>query len=308
MIISASRRTDIPAFYSEWFLNRLGKEVVVVNPFNSKQANAIPLNKESVDCIVFWTKNARPLLDRIDELAGYNYYFQFTVNGYGKTIEPGVPELSDVIGTFQELSEKIGKEKVIWRYDPIFIDDGHDVGWHISNFKKIADELSDYTEKCVFSFIDMYAKTRRNTSRYGIREPTKEEMESIACQLSRVASEHKIGLCTCCEAIDLDRYGIKHNRCIDGELIRRLFNIMVDDVRDAQRENCGCLKCHDIGVYNTCLHKCRYCYATFNPDMADVNSEKNHLDSPLMIGYLDEDVKLYPIKVEKGKKVPKPFF
>ena len=284
------------------------KEIVVINPFNIKQANVIPMTKESIDCIVFWTKNARPLLDKIDRLKGYDYYFQFTVNGYGKQIEPGVPDLEEVIETFIDLSKTIGKEKVIWRYDPIFIDNEHDINWHISNFSKIISRLSKYTEKCVFSFIDMYSKTKRNTSQFGIREPSTEEMEKLAKIMSEIASENNIGLCTCCETIDLKKFGINHNRCIDGDLIRRLFNIAVNDTRDAQRENCGCLKCHDIGSYNTCLHKCRYCYATFNPKMADDNHQNNHIDSPLMIGYPSNDLKLYPVKIEKGKIVPKPFF
>lgn len=302
MILSVSRRTDIPAFYTEWFLDKLGKEIIVINPFNKNQANSIPVRKDTIDCIVFWTKNPRPLMDRIGELDGYNYYFQFTVNGYGKRIEPGVPPIDEVIDTFTELSERIGKEKVIWRYDPIFISDDHGIDWHIDNFRYISGKLRGHTEKCVISFIDMYEKTKRNTSSLKIREPTSEEMDVLARELSSMAREAGIELCSCCEAIDLKRYGISHNKCIDDDLIRRLFGISVENKRDAQRDNCGCVKCTDVGVYNTCLHRCAYCYANFNHEMVDRNSRMNKVDSPIMIGELDDSVKVYPVKIVKATK------
>ena len=308
MIISASRRTDIPAFYTEWFLRRLGKEIIVINPFNKNQANSILMTKETVDCIVFWTKNPRPLLDRLGEMEGYNYYFQFTVNGYGRLIEPGVPDLSKIIGTFIELSNIIGKKKVIWRYDPVFISDEFTAEWHISNFRKIAEKIHDHTEKCVISFIDMYAKTKRNTKQKLVREPTTGEIDSIAENMSKICSEYGLKLATCCESVDLKKYGIEHNSCIDKELIRELFGIVLKDTRDAQRGNCGCLKCHDIGSYNTCLHKCIYCYATYKPELVDDNQKENDIDSPLLIGHLGPGVKVYPIKVEKGSKINRFFF
>ena len=245
------------------------------------------------------------MLERLDELDGYNYYFQFTINGYGAKIEPGVPDLSDVIKSFVELSNRIGKDRVIWRYDPIFINDEFTVDWHISNFETIAGELYKHTKKCVISFIDMYAKTKKNTTKFMIREPTLDEIEDICDGLSKINHRYELELATCCEKIDLERYGIKHNSCIDRSLIRRLFGILLDDKRDAQRENCGCIKCHDIGAYNTCLHKCAYCYANYNTELVDINNANNNIDSSVMIGHLESNVKVYPVKIEKGARIGK---
>lgn len=305
MVISVSRRTDIPAFYAEWFLNRIKAGYVdVINPFNTKQANRISLKKEDIDCFVFWTKNPKPLLDRIDELNDYNYYFQYTINSYGKDMEPNVPSKSEeLINTFIDLSKKIGKEKVIWRYDPIILTEKYNKEWHIKYFEEIAKKLAPYTRKCVFSFVDLYAKTKRNTKGLNITELSVDDMKYIAKEFSIIAKKYNLELATCCEKIDLDEYGIKHNSCIDGELIKELFGIEVSSKRDAQREFCGCKKCNDIGTYNTCKHQCKYCYATFNNEMVIQNEKLHNPNSSLLVGELSDDVKVYPVKVTIGKKV-----
>ena len=305
MVISVSRRTDIPAFYTEWFLNRIKAGYVdVINPFNTKQANRISLKKEDIDCFVFWTKNPKPLLDRIDELNDYNYYFQYTINSYGKDMEPNVPSKSEeLINTFIDLSKKIGKEKVIWRYDPIILTEKYNKEWHIKYFEEIAKKLAPYTRKCVFSFVDLYAKTKRNTKGLNITELSVDDMKYIAKEFSIIAKKYNLELATCCEKIDLDEYGIKHNSCIDGELIKELFGIEVSSKRDAQREFCGCKKCNDIGTYNTCKHQCKYCYATFNNEMVIQNEKLHNPNSSLLVGELSDDVKVYPVKVTIGKKV-----
>ena len=309
MIISVSRRTDIPAFYSEWFLNRIKAGYVdVINPFNSKQANRISLKNEDIDCFVFWTKNPRPLLDRINELNGFNYYFQYTINNYETDMEPNVPNHEELINTFIELSNRIGKEKVIWRYDPIILTNKYTKEWHIKSFDFIAQKLHNHTRKCVFSFVDLYAKTKRNTAGLNITELTEADMEYIACEFSRIAKKYNLEIATCSEEIDLDKYGIMHNACIDGELIKELFHIEVSNKKDAQREYCGCIKCNDIGAYNTCKHKCRYCYATFNNEVVAQNEKLHNPNSSLLIGELTEDIKLYPVKVTMGKKVVRTLF
>ena len=296
-VISASRRTDIPAFYSDWFLNRIKEGYVdVINPFNTKQANRLSLSKKDVDCIVFWTKNPQPLLEKIDKLDGYRYYFQFTVNGYGKEAEPGVPDLDMIAETFINLSDKIGKEKVIWRYDPIIITPEFTVNWHCKHFSEIAEMLHNYTEKCVFSFADMYARTKRNCKDLSLRDITAEEIETIASSFSDTCHRYNLEISTCCEAADLQKYGITHNRCIDDVLIKRLFGVSVDSKKDAQREHCGCVKCTDIGAYNTCLHRCKYCYATFNHDRVVDNVKGHDPSSSILIGKLADDVKIYPKK------------
>ena len=298
MIISVSRRTDIPAFYSEWFFNRIKEGYVdVLNPFNSKQANRISLKKDDVDCFVFWTKNPKPMLSRLNELDGFNYYFQFTINSYGNDLEPNVPSKSkEIINTFIELSTKIGKEKVIWRYDPIILTDKYNIDWHVKYFEALANRLSGYTNKCVISFVDLYAKTERNTKAFNLSEITINDMDYIAMKFSEIAKRYNIKLATCCEAIDLEKYNIIHNSCIDGELIEELFNIKVNNKKDNQRKQCGCIKCHDIGAYNTCLHQCKYCYATYNYDYIMKNIKSHNTKSSLLIGEINDDIKIYPIK------------
>ena len=295
MIISASRRTDIPAFYSEWFLNRIKEGFVdVLNPFNPKQANRISLKKDDVTCIVFWTKDVSPILEKIDQLEGYNYYFQYTLNGYGKDVEANVPQnYKKRIDTFIALSNKIGKNKVVWRYDPILINEKYTIDGHIRCFEILAKELSNYTNKCVFSFLDMYNKTIKNTKGLGIIDITEKDMDYIASELSKIAKKYNIELATCCEKIDLEKYGIKHNSCIDGKLIKELFDLDVDDKLDKQREYCGCLKCHDIGAYNTCLHQCKYCYASYNYGFIKKNVKMHNPNSSVLVGEIHDDVKIY---------------
>lgn len=164
MILSVSRRTDIPNYYSEWFYNRIKEEFLYVrNPMNPHQISKIDLSPDVVDCIVFWTKNPEPMINRLDELAAYHYYFQFTLTGYGKEIECNVPHKRErMIPVFQELSKRIGKQKVIWRYDPIIFTKTYTPEYHLKAFEQIAMALRGYTEKCVISFVDVYAKNKKN--------------------------------------------------------------------------------------------------------------------------------------------------
>ena len=274
MIISASRRTDIPAFYTEWFLDKLKAGwMIVVNPFNANQANLVPLNKNDVECYVFWSKNPKPLLDRMDELIDLigpdSFYFQFTLNGYGPTVEPKLPSLNERIATFKALSERIGAERVIWRYDPVLLTERFTKEWHMESFDYLAEKLHPFTKKCVFSFVDPYKKTVRNTENLNIGNPNEYPMEEIAESFSKTARKYNLELSTCCEAIDLEKYGITHNRCIDDVLIEKITEKKVCSERDNQREHCGCIKCKDIGANDTCLHHCLYCYANRNPEIAD---------------------------------------
>ena len=266
MIISASRRTDIPAFYTEWFIDKLKKGwMIVINPYNPKQANLVPINGYDAEFYVFWTKNPKPMLDRIDEIIELigpdSFYFQFTVNAYGTDVEPNLPPLQERIETFQQLSKRIGKERVIWRYDPILLTDFYTLDWHERTFKALTEKLHDYTEKCVFSFVDPYKKTLQNTKIIDIGNPSNYPELEIAESLSNISKQYDLKLSTCCEAIDLEKYGITHNKCIDDELIKRISGLNIDYKKDGQRAKCGCVKCRDIGANNTCLHNCVYCYA-----------------------------------------------
>lgn len=294
MIISASRRTDIPNYYSEWFFNRIKEGFVYVrNPMNIHRISKVTLTPDVVDGIVFWTKNPLPMMYRLNELSDYTYYFQFTLNAYGKDVEPNVPSKNDVIiPAFQKLSEKIGKERVIWRYDPIFFSKKYTFDYHVRYFKLLTDRLKDYTEKCTVSFLDFYRKTQKNAADLGIITPTTEQKKALMQLLSEIAKDAGIYIDTCAEDIDLSKFGIKHAHCVDKERFERLLNYRLSVEKDKnQRPECGCVSSIDIGAYNTCKNGCLYCYADFNKAAVSKNCAQHDPKSPLLFGTVtDEDV------------------
>ncbi len=291
MILSVSRRTDIPAFYSDWFYQRIKEgQVCVRNPMNAHQVSRLRLSPDVVDCIVFWTKNPEPMLERLDELNGYDYYFQYTLNNYDKDTEPFVAPLEERIETFKKLSSRIGKERVIWRYDPIIFTDKYDEKKHIESFLRIASELHEYTEKCVFSFVDIYSsKNSKNLSNMKIKQLSDEELDAFAGGLSEIAKKYGLTLATCAEKIDLSKHGIEHNSCIDRALIERITNSTLKVGADGQREACGCVKCDDIGAYDTCTHGCTYCYANYRKEIVWEKAKKNDVNSPLLCDSIDPE-------------------
>lgn len=290
MIISASRRTDIPAFYSDWFFNRIEAGYLDVrNPMNYHRVSRISLDPEIIDCIVFWSKDPKPMINRLNELKDYNYYFQFTINPYDKNIEKAVPFKKNIIETFKTLSDKISKKKVIWRYDPILLSDYITIQYHLEYFKKLAKRLSGYTEYCVISFIDLYKKTERNIKETTIREPNEKEMHKLAEGISEIANIYNIKVVSCAESIDLSKEGIEHGHCIDQALVEDIAGYRINTHKDKyQRKECGCIESIDIGQYNTCPHNCVYCYANFNKTMVRHQVEKHDPYSSLLIGSLGD--------------------
>lgn len=315
VIISASRSTDIPAFYAKWLINRLSKGYCVwYNPFN-KQPSYVSFAKTKV--IVFWTKNPAPLIPYLDELDRYGikYYFQFTLNDYeNEGFEPRVPPLQERIDTFKQLSTRIGKEKVIWRFDPIILTQEVTPRVLLNKIWHIGNEIKGYTDKLVFSFIDVmsYRKVQLNLisgtnyftkNNIDSAELTELQMHEIASGIAKLRDYWKendwnLQLATCAEKIDLSKYGIEHNQCIDGNLIERLWGNDYElkyylhtgqlpekdifgeyppipsvrkDLKDkGQRKTCKCTDSKDIGMYNTCPHLCVYCYAnTSNKKVMD---------------------------------------
>ena len=301
MILSVSRRTDIPNYYSDWFLNRIKEKYLYVrNPMNPHQVSKIDLSPEVVDCIVFWTKNPKPLLERLDELKEYNYYFQFTLTGYGMDIESHVPHKKEVmIPIFQELSNKIGKEKVIWRYDPILFTDKYTPEYHLKAFEQIANALDGYTEKCVISFVDTYAKNKKNMIELGAKELDKAQLLEFAKQLSRIASDNHMEIGSCAENIDLAECGIKHNSCIDQKLIESIIGCKINTSKDKnQRKECGCIESVEIGTYNTCKNGCKYCYANDSEESVMHYSKTCNPMSPILCGEVTAEDKMTQRKVQ----------
>ena len=215
MILSVSRRTDIPNYYSEWFYNRIKEGFLYVrNPMNAHQISEIKITPDVVDCIVFWTKNPLPMIKRIDEIKDYNYYFQFTLTGYGNDVEANLPnKKTKMIPVFQELSEKIGKQKVIWRYDPIFFSDRYTKEYHLKAFKSIAEALNGYTEKCVISFVDIYPKNKKNMEGLSSYELNDNELREFAKELSKMAADNNIKIGSCVESVEIGTYNTCKNGC-----------------------------------------------------------------------------------------------
>ncbi len=276
-IISASRRTDIPAFYSEWFMNSIRQGYChVPNPmYPLQKTKPVSLKAKDVEIIVFWTRDPAPLMKYLPELdeRGYKYYFQYTIIGYPDSIEPKSPPIGGAIKTFQELSGLIGKDKVIWRYDPILYSNQTPPEWHIKQMSSLIEKLGPYTKRLVISCIDPYRKTKirmdKETGTGFHLAPDAFVVSAYMKLLSWIGKEAGnagLEVISCAEEADLERFGIKHGKCIDDELIGKIWGIAVSKRKDpAQRKHCGCVVSKDIGVNNTCLFGCKYCYAARFP-------------------------------------------
>lgn len=309
IIISASRSTDIPAFYSDWFINRWEAGYLKwINPFNGKPLYVSFKNTRSV---VFWTKNPKPMFKYLDYMDKNipNYYFQYSLNDYDKEgFEAKVASVESRIKIFKELSNRLGKKRVVWRFDPLILTDEIDVNELLRRVKNIGDELNEYTEKLVFSFVDIgiYRKVENNLKKENVKyiEWTPTLMQEFAKGIFEINKNWGLELGTCSEKIDLDKYGIVHNKCIDDDLMIDLFSqdkelmdflgvkfdqnlfeterkiVKKRNLKDkGQREDCGCVMSKDIGQYNTCPHECNYCYANTSKEIAKKNY-RLHLDNP----------------------------
>lgn len=295
MILSVSRRTDIPNYYAEWFINRVREGFLYVkNPMNAHQVSRIQITPDVIDCIVFWTKNPVGIMKYLEELKDYPYYFQFTLTGYGTDIERNIPDKKKVmIPRFQELAGRVGKERVIWRYDPILFTERYTEEYHVHAFRQIAESLNGYTEKCVISFVDTYRKNKLFLSKSADNDRSGAELTAFAARLQKIAAENGMQTASCSEKIDLSSCGIQHNCCIDKELIERLIGGRLKIKKDKnQRLECGCVESVEVGMYNTCANGCAYCYATYDSDSVEANCKKYDPDSPLLCGSITEGDKI----------------
>lgn len=288
MILSASRRTDIPAFYSDWFINRIKEGYVLTrNPMNPSQLSRINLSPQTVDCMVFWTKDPLPMLSklRVLDTDGYSYYFQFTLTPYGKDIEKNLRDKKDIIQTFKELSRMIGKDRVLWRYDPIILNKTLSIEYHMKEFSRLCDSLSGYTDRCTISFVDLYSKVNKPVRDGIIREINTEESIALASGFSGIGRQHGIDIYTCCEKMDYSEYGVRPAKCIDREIIEKICGYSLEVKKDRnQRPDCGCMQSVDIGVYNTCKNGCIYCYANYSMESVENNYQSHNPDSGILLG------------------------
>ena len=293
MIVSASRRTDIPAFYAEWMVRRLREGYCTVpNPFDRNQVSRISLRPEDVDAIVFWTRNPRPLMPYLDELdsRGYRYYFQFTILGYPREIDPKSPPAATAVEAFRELAGRLGSRRVVWRYDPVVFTGMTPPAFHQENFQRLAESLKGHTRRVVVSIVDMYRKIEKRLKRLegtlaALRPCDAGDLGPLMSRLAELAREHGMEIVSCAEEVDLRPFGILPGKCVDDRVIAEAFGVEVPSTKDpAQRKACGCVVSRDVGMYESCLFGCQYCYATKSFEQAKANFDSHDPESPSLLG------------------------
>ena len=300
MIISASRRTDIPAFHMDWMMNRLRAGYCLVrNPMVANVVYRIDLDPKNVDAIIFVTKNPAPIIPHLKEIAsmGHLALFQVTITPYGRDIEPEVPFKADVADAFKAVSERIGADRMIWRYDPIILNDRIGVEYHRRKFELLCKELEGYTRRCTFSFLEMYGKLH---DRPELRSITFAEMDAMAEMMVPIAERYGMKLSYCCAKHDLSRFGIEPRGCIDRQMMRSL-NIPFEEMDSPLRDGCRGVKNIDIGSYDTCLHNCIYCYAN-RRDKEQRKMKDYDPEGEMLYGSLSPEDTVVPLK---GRDVPK---
>lgn len=286
-------RTDIPAFYSKWLMNRIKEGFVFVrNPYNPEQVIKYSLSPQVVDVLGFCSKNPEPILSSLDKLNAYKQYWHVTITPYGKDIEPNVPDKKDIIDSFKKLSSIVGKEAITWRYDPIFISDKYPLEFHIEAFSKMAAELKGYTKIAVISFIDLYQKTKRNFPE--AREVEEKERLLLGKAFIEIARKNNLTIKPCAEGKKLEPLGADCSGCMTQKDIERATGERYDTPSNTyRRKECACCLGSDIGAYNTCMHLCKYCYANEDVALIKENFQKHNPDSPILVGEISKDEKIY---------------
>lgn len=299
MILQVSSRTDICALYPKWLIKRLKEGYVLVrNPYNSNQVSYLDIRREVVDCIAFCTKDPRaimPYLNIIDQM-DYQYYFMVTITPYDNDIEPALRPKLEIMKSFIELSNKIGRDKVIWRYDPILLTKRYTKEFHLVMFEKMCYLLSKYTKKVIISFIDIYKNIEGKFKELG-----DDEINELAFKLGKIAKKYHLDIQTCSEKYDLSCYGISSGSCIERQYIENLLGYPLNIATNKNRVNCNCLASIDIGAYNCCSHGCTYCYAC-NHESVYQNIQQHDQNSPLLIGNLNINDKVTVRKVSSNKQ------
>jgi len=289
MIINTGQRTDIPAFFSQWFANRLKAGFVLVrNPYNPKSVIRYRLTPDVVDLVGFCTKNPAPMLPYMDLLEPFGQWWYVTITPYGKDIEPNVPDKLKVLESFRQLSEIIGADRMGWRYDPIFISEEWPAERHIKAFEYMARTLEGYTHTAVISFIDLYEKTRKNFPE--VQSVPGNERLRLGKAFVEIATRYGMTVRPCAEGTDLARFGADCSGCMTVAMYEKALhkNLIVPRFAPARKE-CACYLGCDIGAYNTCGHLCRYCYANYDAATVRHNMKLHDLESPLLIGHLLPD-------------------
>ena len=299
MILNTGCRTDIPAYYSEWFYNRIRDGFVLArNPYRPEQVLKYRLDPAVVDALCFCTKNPQPMLSRLGELNAFRQFWFVTVTPYGREIEPLVPEKARVLESVRQLSAWVGERAVGWRYDPVFITERYSLEYHLRSFERMSAALSGYVNSCVVSFIDLYEKTRRNFPQAKAVSP--DEQKRLIQAFVEIGRKHRISIRTCCENADLAQYGADVSGCMTRAVLEKALGcrLNVPKSKKSPRAECDCLLGADIGMYNTCPHGCVYCYANYDRRTVEQNFQQHDPHSPLLIGHLREGDKIIEARQE----------
>ena len=289
MILNTGNRTDIPAFFSDWFYSRIQEGYVCVrNPYFPNQVTKYRLDPQVIDIICFCTKNPKPMLSRLDLIKGYKQFWFVTITPYNQSIEPHVPNKNEIIRSFIELSKKIGSHCIGWRYDPIFLNDYYTIDYHLHSFEKMCQKLSGYTHQCVISFIDLYQKTKKNFK--DVQEVNENDQIYLCQKFVEIGKRYHIEIYTCHENETLKTTGVHTSGCMNQQIIEKALDcsLKLPKISEA-RQGCRCLLNNDIGVYNTCLHGCLYCYANYDRSTVLNNYKKHNKKSPFLIGDFQKD-------------------
>lgn len=289
MIINTGGRTDSVQYYTKWLLKRFEEGYVLTrNPLFPNKVSRYELTPDKVDCVVFCSKNYKPILNDITSITDkFNTYFHYTITAYGKDIEPGVPSIDESIKTLAELSQIVGKERIAWRYDPVLLTKKYTIDTHKKTFEYMAEKIAPYIDRCIFSFVEMYKKLQYNMPELipiGI-----EDMNILAQILGGIAKENGIYIQTCGTNGDFSKYGIHKSGCMTLDILGEANGIKFKTLKHkGMRQGCHCIESRDIGAYDTCMNGCKYCYANKNPQKAFENYKFHNPNSPLLLGELKE--------------------
>lgn len=297
MILNTGGRTDTVNYFSEWLLNRFAAGYAYSrNPFHPDVVNRIDLNPETIDVVEFCSKNYRPILSRLHEITErFNCHFHYTITAYDKDIEPNVPGIDESIETLRDLSAQVGKEKIIWRYDPVLLTGKYTIERHLATFDYMAGRIAPYVSRCLFSFVVWYKKLHLSE----LQPISGRQKELIAKGLGEMAAKHHLYIQTCGTKESYEQYGIHHSGCMTRAVYEHSLGLHFKKVAErGNRPGCRCMESRGLGDYNTCLNGCRYCYANYDHEKARENYRLHDPESPLMIGHLRPTDKIVPLHQE----------
>ncbi|MDD3239287.1 MAG: DUF1848 domain-containing protein [Lachnospira sp.] len=289
MIINTGGRTDTVQYFTGWLLKRFEEGYVYSrNPLFPNKVTRYELNPDVVDCVEFCSKNYEPILKDVHKITErFHTHFNYTITAYGKDIEPGVPSIEESMETLKKLSELVGKNRVVWRYDPVLLTEKYTIQTHMETFERMAKELSPYVDRCIFSFVEMYKKLENNMPE--LIPMTEADKNVLAKGLGEIATANNLYIQTCGTNGDYSQYGIHSSGCMTLEILGHANHIEFKELKhNGMRQGCHCMESRDIGAYDTCMNGCKYCYANKNPKKAFENFKYHNPDSPLLLGELKE--------------------